>query len=164
MCGTWFATFDSVKQLMMKKVLGLLAMMLLVVGVKAQNAVATGPQITVDKEVHDYGTIEKGGDPYCFFEVTNTGTEPLIISNAKGSCGCTVPEWSREPVLPGKTTKIKVRYDTKRVGPINKSVTLTSNASNDPTMVLRIKGNVQAPAATVAPEKKISEGTPIEKE
>ncbi len=148
----------------MKKVLGFFALMLMVVGVNAQNTVATGPEISVDKEVHDYGTIEKGGDPFCYFEVTNTGTEPLVISNAKGSCGCTVPEWSREPVMPGKTTKIKVRYDTKRVGPINKSVTLTSNAVNEPTMVLRIKGNVKAPAKTVAPEKEISEGAPVEKD
>lgn len=149
---------------MMKKVLGLVALVLMVFGAQAQNTVATGPQISVDKEVHDYGTIEKGGDPYCFFEVTNTGTEPLVISNAKGSCGCTVPEWSREPVMPGKSTKIKVRYDTKRVGPINKSVTLTSNAANEPTMVLRIKGNVLNAPAVEAPEKKISEGTPVEKD
>tara|TARA_Y100000814_G_C12143954_1_gene338518 strand:- start:37 stop:483 length:447 start_codon:yes stop_codon:yes gene_type:complete len=147
----------------MKKILGLIALVLLVVGAKAQTAVATGPQISVDKEVHDYGTIEKGADPFCFFEVTNTGTEPLVISNAKGSCGCTVPEWSREPVMPGKTTKIKVRYDTKRVGPINKSVTLTSNATNEPTMVLRIKGNVLSTPTPAAPEKTISEGAPVEK-
>ncbi|TXC81610.1 DUF1573 domain-containing protein [Luteibaculum oceani] len=147
----------------MKKVLGLVALVLMVFGAQAQNTVATGPQISVDKEVHDYGTIEKGADPYCYFEVKNTGTEPLVISNAKGSCGCTVPEWSREPVMPGKSTKIKVRYDTKRVGPINKSVTLTSNAVNEPTMVLRIKGNVLNAPAAEAPEKKISEGVPVEK-
>ncbi|MGB0166907.1 MAG: DUF1573 domain-containing protein, partial [Luteibaculum sp.] len=148
----------------MKKVLGLFAALMLVLGAQAQNTVATGPKISVDKEVHDYGTIEKGADPYCYFEVTNTGTEPLIISNAKGSCGCTVPEWSREPVLPGKSTKIKVRYDTKRVGPINKSVTITSNATNDPTLVLRIKGNILNEPATDAPVKKVSEGAPVEKD
>lgn len=147
----------------MKKVLGLLAIVLMAFGAQAQNTVATGPQITIDKEVHDYGTIEKGADPFCYFEVTNSGTEPLVISNAKGSCGCTVPEWSREPVMPGKTTKIKVRYDTKRVGPINKSVTLTSNAVNDPTMVIRIKGNILAAPATAAPEKATS-GAPVVKD
>lgn len=140
----------------MKKLLGLLSIFALFLAgnVNAQTEVKNGPYIEVDKEVYDYGTIEKGGDPYGFFVVTNSGTEPLIISNAKGSCGCTVPEWSREPIMPGKTSEIKVRYDTKRVGPINKTVTLTTNASNEPTMVLRIKGNVKPAPASKAPEKK----------
>ncbi|MFT6678754.1 MAG: hypothetical protein ACJAZG_001427, partial [Granulosicoccus sp.] len=63
-------------------------------------ATENGPQISLDKDVHDYGEIEKGGEPYCEFLITNDGNEPLIISNAKGSCGCTVPEWSKEPILP----------------------------------------------------------------
>ena len=108
--------------------------------------IVNGPQITFDKEVHDYGTIEQGGDGSCVFTFTNTGTEPLTITTAKGSCGCTVPEWPREPIAPGKTGTIKVKYDSKRVGPINKSVTINSNAVNEPTKVIRIKGNVAAGA------------------
>lgn len=138
----------------MKKVLSIVAMAIgLTFAAQAQEASPVGPSISVDKDVHDYGEIEKGGDPYCEFVVTNTGTEPLIISNARGSCGCTVPEWSKDPILPGKTSTIKVRYDTKRVGPINKSVTLTTNAVNEPTKVLRIKGNVKAAPAEGAPVK-----------
>jgi hypothetical protein len=73
----------------------------------------------------------------------------LIISNAKGSCGCTVPEWPKEPIAPGAKATIKVKYDTKRPGAINKSVTITSNAVNEPTKVIRIKGNVlPAPEGT----------------
>jgi len=131
----------------MKKLLTVVA---LVFGCLMVNAQA---QIEVNKETHDYGEIEQGGDPYCEFVVKNTGTEPLIISNAKGSCGCTVPEWSKEPILPGKTSVLKVKYDTKRVGPINKSVTLTSNATNEPTKIIRIKGNVKATAIPSAPVK-----------
>ena len=127
---------------------------------KVATAVQSGAVISVNKEVHDYGQIEQGGDPYCEFEVKNEGTEPLIISNAKGSCGCTVPEWSREPVMPGKTTLIKVRYDTKRLGPINKSVTLTSNASNEATTTLRIKGNVNPKPTEGAPTKATPAGAP----
>ncbi len=127
---------------------------------KVATAVQSGPVISVNKEVHDYGEIEKGGDPYCEFEVKNEGTEPLIISNAKGSCGCTVPEWSREPIMPGKTSVIKVRYDTKRVGPINKSVTLTTNASNEASTILRIKGNVKPAPAEGAPTKAQPAGAP----
>jgi hypothetical protein len=112
----------------------------------AQEAtpVEGGPQISVNKDVHDYGTIKQGANGTCEFEITNTGSEPLIISRAKGSCGCTVPDWPKEPILPGESAVMSVRYDTKRVGPINKSVTITSNATNSQTKVVRIKGKVLA--------------------
>jgi hypothetical protein len=108
----------------------------------AQTPIDKGPKITFSKEVHDYGNIKYDGDPNCSFEFTNTGNEPLIISNAKGSCGCTVPEWPKEPIAPGAKGTIKVKYDTKRSGPINKSVTISSNAVNEPEKVVRIKGEV----------------------
>jgi len=109
-----------------------------------------GAKIEFSKETHDYGTVKYGEDGTCQFEFKNTGDEPLIISNAKGSCGCTVPEFSKEPIAPGEKGVIKVKYDTKRPGPINKSVTVTSNAVNGSydattktsTSILRIKGNV----------------------
>lgn len=107
-----------------------------------------GAQITIDKEVHDYGTIDKGANGECEFTVTNTGNQPLIISNCKGSCGCTVPSCPKEPIAPGASAKIKVKYDTNRVGPINKSVTITSNATNEPKKLIRIKGDVKGDATT----------------
>lgn len=110
--------------------------------VLAQEVSQDGAKIKFDKEVHDYGTIKNGADGTCTFDFTNTGNQPLIISNAKGSCGCTVPSWPKEPVNPGQTATITVKYDTKRTGAINKSVTITSNAVNEPTKVIRIKGNV----------------------
>jgi len=110
--------------------------------VSAQEVSQDGAKIKFDKEVHDYGTIKNGADGTCTFDFTNTGNQPLIISNAKGSCGCTVPSWPKEPVNPGQTATITVKYDTKRTGAINKSVTITSNAVNEPTKVIRIKGNV----------------------
>jgi uncharacterized protein (DUF58 family) len=103
-------------------------------------------ELSLDKEVHDYGNVAKGGDGSCYFTITNTGTEPLTITRAKGSCGCTVPDWPREAIAPGKSAKMKVTYDTKRPGRINKSVTITSNAKATPTKVVRIKGNVTVPA------------------
>ncbi|MEY3398542.1 MAG: hypothetical protein RL220_1136 [Bacteroidota bacterium] len=109
-----------------------------------QPELVSGPAITLDKEVHDYGTIAYGSDGTCEFKVTNTGNAPLIMSNCKGSCGCTVPKCDPNPILPGETSMIKVKYDTKRSGPINKSVTITSNAVNEPTKVIRIKGTVEA--------------------
>lgn len=122
-------------------------------------AVASGATMEFDKEIHDYGTIDQHGDGSCEFKFTNTGSEPLIISNAKGSCGCTVPEWPRKPIAPGESEVIKVKYDTKRVGPINKSVTITYNGT-PPTKVLRIKGTVKAAPAGGAPVKPNTPGAP----
>ena len=123
----------------------------------AQNQLTTGPAISVDKEVHDYGNIPYNADGTCEFKVTNTGTEPLIMSKCKGSCGCTVPKCDPNPILPGESSIITVKYDTKRSGPINKSVTINSNAVNEPAKIVRIKGNVgpdpNAGTGTGAPEK-----------
>ena len=108
-----------------------------------------GAKIEFASDVHDYGDVKHGGNGKCTFTFTNTGTEPLVISNARGSCGCTVPEWPKAPIAPGAKAVITVNYDTKRVGAINKSVTITSNAVNEPTKIIRIKGNVlPAPEGT----------------
>jgi hypothetical protein len=116
--------------------------------VKNPNA----PEISFDKTVHDYGTIPYNGDGKCVFEFTNTGKEPLILTNVRSSCGCTVPKWPREPILPGQSDVINVEYKTNRIGKINKTITVQSNASN-PTVVLRITGQVLKQETTVAPEK-----------
>ena len=113
---------------------------------KAQPATTTNanaPAMVFEKEVHDFGTFKQGGDGTYLFKFKNTGKEPLIISNAQGSCGCTVPSWPKEPILPGKSGEIKVTYDTKRIGGFTKTVTLTSNSAT-PSKVLTIKGNVEA--------------------
>lgn len=95
-----------------------------------------------ETEVLDYGTIEHNSDPFREFKFTNTGKEPLIISNAVGSCGCTTPEWPKEPIKPGASATIKVRYATDRVGAFEKTITLTSNAET-PSKVIKIKGVVK---------------------
>lgn len=116
------------------------------------------PEISFATEVIDYGNIEKGADGVREFKFTNTGKSPLIISNARGSCGCTVPTWPKEPIKPGESNVIKVKYDTNRPGPINKSVTITSNAKTA-TKVLRIKGNVEVPQTS--PEKQVPAAAPV---
>jgi Protein of unknown function (DUF1573) len=105
---------------------------------------AQGPVMTFEVTTIDYGKIEKGGDPVRHFKFTNTGNEPLIIKAAKGSCGCTVPTYPLEPIMPGESANIDIRYDTQRVGMFTKTVTLTSNET-DPTHTLTIKGEVKAP-------------------
>lgn len=101
-----------------------------------------GAKVEFNKEVHDYGTIKKGSDATCVFIIKNIGSQPLVIRDAKGSCQCTVPEWPKDPIAPGKTAEIKVKYNTDRVGVINKSVTITSNSIENSIQVLRIMGNV----------------------
>lgn len=118
---------------------------------EVEGGEGSGAQIEIDKDTHDYGTIEQGANGECTFTVTNTGTAPLIISMCKGSCGCTVPSCPKEPIAPGATATIKVKYDTNRVGPINKSVTITSNADNEPQKIIRIKGNIKAKTPTQTP-------------
>ncbi|TNJ45743.1 DUF1573 domain-containing protein [Tamlana fucoidanivorans] len=101
----------------------------------------------------DYGTIEKGANGVRVFEFTNTGNEPLIISKVTSSCGCTIPKKPKDPILPGKTGEIEVKYDTNRVNPIRKTITVISNAET-PTVALKIKGEVIDPSKVNMLEKK----------
>ncbi len=119
----------------------------------AQESNPNAPEITFENDVIDYGTIEQGANGERIFTFKNTGKEPLIITSAKGSCGCTVPTPPKEPIAPGETGEIKVKYDTKRIGPFTKSVTVNSNASNG-TQRLQIKGTVkQKDVAKTSPEQ-----------
>ncbi len=94
------------------------------------------------KELHDFGKLNEGPIAKYAFEVTNTGTAPVVISNAMASCGCTTPEWSKDPIMPGAKSVINVGYNTSgRPGNFTKTITVTSNAENS-TVVLTIKGAV----------------------
>jgi hypothetical protein len=119
--------------------------------------------IKLDKMVHDYGNIMQGDNGECTFKFKNTGKEPLIITMCQGSCGCTVPQCPKDPILPGKSGEIKVKYDSNRVGPISKSVTITSNAKSG-TQTIMIKGNIAAkPVEEAFPTTPPSQGAPLEK-
>ena len=123
---------------------------------------ANGPEISFKKTTHDYGTIEINGDGTYNFEFTNTGNEPLILSKPRSSCGCTVPQWPKEPILPGESSEIKVTYSTRKAGPFNKTVTVYSNCKSKPTILLRIKGKVEKKPDEELPTKNNSAGaTPI---
>ena len=124
------------------------------------------PEMAFENELHDYGTIKQGADGNYEFKFTNTGKEPLIISSARGSCGCTVPTYPKEPIQKGQSSVIKVSYDTKRVGAFTKTVTIESNAKTS-TKILTIKGVVEASETSsdqTVPLKKTEEGaTPFAK-
>jgi len=114
-------------------------------GQPAPAPVPTGPAtaISFSKMEHNFGTIKQDTDNPYEFEFTNTGKNPLVITDAKGSCGCTVPEFPKEPIAPGGKGKIKVVYSPgKQEGEQTKNVTVTANTEPQQT-VLTIKANVK---------------------
>jgi hypothetical protein len=129
----------------------------------APAAPASLADIKMDKTTHDYGTIKQGDNGECTFKFTNNGKEPLVITNCVGSCGCTVPQCPKEPILPGKSGEIKVKYDTQRVGGIYKTVTVNSNAKSG-NVTLTIKGTVEEkPKDEAFPANPTPQGAPLEK-
>lgn len=98
-------------------------------------------KIEFKSETIDYGEIKKGSDGVRIFEFTNTGNVPLVIANVTSSCGCTIPKKPEDPIQPGETGEIQVKYNTKLVGPIRKTITVYSNAEES-TKSLKIKGRV----------------------
>jgi hypothetical protein len=127
----------------MKHVIFTFGLFLFAIAMSGQpGGVTFGPHLSVNEDLHDFGTIEKGGNGTCVFIVTNTGTEPLIISKCDKTCGCTIPECSKNPIMPGAQSEITVKYDTQRVGPFQKAVKVYSNCAENPVMELRIKGKV----------------------
>jgi len=141
--------------IVMKKLIAVLFISVVSFGSFAQDKLA---KIEFKETTIDYGTIEKGADGVRTFEFTNTGDAPLIISKVNSSCGCTVPKKPDGPVMPGEKGEIQVKYDTKRVMPIRKTITVLSNAET-PTVALKIKGNVINPdnKSVLAKEKSILE-------
>lgn len=109
---------------------------------KAETPKIEGAGMVFENETIDYGTIPHNADGKREFVFTNNGTKPLIITNATGSCGCTVPTYPKEPIAPGAKAVIGVKYATDRVGAFTKTVTITSNAEGQASKVLTIKGNV----------------------
>jgi len=143
------------KLIIMKKIIASLMFIIATFTISCSQTPASGetesvfgPAIEFAEMNHNYGTIEQGGNGTFEFVFTNTGTEPLLLSNVRSSCGCTVPVWPREPINASKSASIEVKYDTRRIGQFNKSITVYSNASETP-IVLRIRGNVE-PATQAA--------------
>ncbi|PZR09480.1 MAG: hypothetical protein DI539_21930 [Flavobacterium psychrophilum] len=124
----------------MKRLLGFLAFILITTASYAQS----GAKMELKSDTVDYGTTSKDSDNGIrAFEFTNTGDAPLIIKDVKSSCGCTVPSWPKEPIAPGKSGKIEVKYNMIP-GPIRKTITVQSNAVNhaDGVVALKLKGEV----------------------
>lgn len=127
----------------MKRIIVLAAFLLCNMAAYAQSKAV----ITFDKRVHDFGEILAGSGPASYtFTFTNDGDEPLLITNAKATCGCTVPKWTKDPIMPGEKGEIQVTFTTTRVAspkPFSKGINVMSNG-NPKSLVLTIKGHVVA--------------------
>ncbi|CAM1339757.1 DUF1573 domain-containing protein [Tenacibaculum aestuarii] len=110
---------------------------------KRDNTISQGaPEISFDKEEFDFGTVKEGEVVETTFVVTNTGKSDLVITHAQASCGCTVPEWTKDPIAPGETGDIKVSFNTSgRTNKQSKSVTLTTNTEKG-REIIKISGMV----------------------
>lgn len=116
--------------------------LILFLGFSGVSFAQDGAIISFAEEKHSFGEVDEGPKVSYEFTFTNTGTEPLILSKVKASCGCTTPSWPKDPILPGEEGTIMVTYNTaNRVGAFNKSVTITSNAT-EATKVIYISGKV----------------------
>lgn len=120
----------------------------------ASFAFASAQTISFEKTTVDYGTVKNGADGNRNFVVKNTGNKPLIISKVQPSCGCTVPEWSQDPIMPGKTGQIKVHYNTTLTGHFTKSIEVYSNDPENSRTVVNITGVVEPAETTQAAEMK----------
>ncbi len=152
----------------MKRIFVLLTALFLMSSITFAQAKNTEPQngpiITFKETAHDFGNIQFKGNGTYEFVFVNTGNEPLILTQPKSSCGCTVPEWPRQPILPGEQNVIRVTYkNTDRPGSFNKYVTIFSNSLTNNEIKLHIKGTVLAQPTDAAPLKQASEGSPFNK-
>lgn len=108
-----------------------------------EKAKGHGQEIWFEESLHDYGEIEQDSDGTWSFAFKNLGEEAVIINRVRSTCGCTVPDWPREPIEPGESGEISVIYNTATTGTFLKSVVVYSTASNSPVK-LQIKGKVFA--------------------
>lgn len=155
-----YLNFDTLKNLIMKKVTLALCSLVLVAGLQAQHtehdghnhgttpAASTDETLKLKQAEHDFGKIPQGKPVYYTFEFTNTGKTELKLDNVQASCGCTTPEWNRDPVAPGASAGIKVGYNAAAEGPFDKIITLFYNNQQKQ---IRIKGTVWKAPEGAAP-------------
>ncbi|MFT4677953.1 MAG: hypothetical protein ACI84C_001037 [Flavobacteriales bacterium] len=127
----------------MYKILTAITILLSSLSIAAQPVMGEA-NLSIESDIYDFGQVDQFELTECIFVVTNTGDQPLIISKCQKSCGCTTPQCNPDPIMPGETSDISIKYDSGRVGPFNKSITVHSNDLDEPKKVLRIKGEILA--------------------
>ncbi len=145
-----------IKNNMKRSFTKILAVCFLVAGTTLVTNAQTkmGPEFSSETTTVDFGEVDNSKDPgFRVLKFKNSGSAPLMITNAVGSCGCTIPEWPKEPIKAGATAEIKIKYDITRIGTISKTVTITTNeeeskdANGNPIYknhIIQVKGNVKA--------------------
>ena len=132
--------FDLFNYSCMRKISFLLLLLAAFFTAGAQTQVVTEDVLYLKETVHDFGSIPQGKPVYYFFDVVNTGKTELKLDNVQASCGCTTPEWSKDPIAPGATAKIKVGFNASAEHYFEKNITITYNGKQ--TKLLIIKGTV----------------------
>jgi hypothetical protein len=139
----------------MKKFFTLFLAIAIVSMLNAQPPAASQEALSIKETAFDFGTIPQGKPVYHFFEVTNTGKDPMVISNVQTSCGCTTPEWSKEPIAPGGTSKVRVGYNAASEGHFEKYITIMYNQNL--SKQVKITGTVwKAPPGSAPQNSSIS--------
>lgn len=126
----------------MKKLMLLSVVMLFAITILAQKQ--TGPLLTWEKGTHDFGEVVQGSKVEFTYKFTNTGTEPLIITNVQPSCGCTLPKsWSRDPIMPGGSGELVIAFDSAgKFGKLDRTTAVVSNAVNEGANQIKFTANV----------------------
>lgn len=149
MCFEIEALNLSSESFKMKQLFTLFFAFTIAIAVNAQTD-ANQEVLLVKETAFDFGTIPQGKPVYHFFEVTNTGKNPMVISNVQTSCGCTTPEWSKDPIAPGATAKVRVGYNAAGEGHFEKYITIMYNQNL--SKQVKILGTVWKAPAGSAPE------------
>lgn len=134
----------------MKKILYLCLLCSAALFSQAQTGATTADPLKTNKIDHDFGQIAQGKPVFTTFEITNTGSTPLKLDDVHAPCGCTTPEWDREPIAPGATVSIKVGFNAATEGPFSKPVTITYN-NGQQSKTINIKGHVWKSPEGAAP-------------
>jgi hypothetical protein len=142
----------------MKKILFLAAAFVAGIGAMAQQKAEEVIKVSTDR--HDFGKIKVGVPVTTFFTITNTSDKPLVIESATAGCGCTTPEYSKEPIAPGGTSQLKVGYNAAAMGRFDKPVTVKLAGINEPKIV-NITGEVVDAASVDGITKKEVKAVPV---
>lgn len=132
----------------MRRFLSLSVLLTAFIFADAQTTPETQDVLQLKETEHDFAKIPQGKPVYYIFEIVNTGTQPLKLDDVHASCGCTTPEWSRDPIAPGAAAQIKVGYNAAAEGPFDKAITITYNGQSKQ---LKIKGTVWKAPEGAAP-------------
>jgi hypothetical protein len=137
---------------MLKRIIVLLMLFVAAYGTKAQTVAENKPVVeaaVLKEKAFDFGKIPQGRPVTHIFELVNKSNSPIVLENVMASCGCTTPEWSKEPIQPGAVTTIKVGYNAAAEGAFNKNVTI--QVAGGGVQTINITGNVYRTPATSAP-------------